>query len=95
MTTAPFGRVDPTDLGSLRHALASRDGNRQLAPIGLQAIDIGTDALERVAERVTAIRRSGPIVLLEDRTRMRWLWEQQLQKAMTAFFDLRCAELWS
>lgn len=71
VTTAPFGRVDPTDLGSLRHALASRDGNRQLAPIGLQAIDIGTDALERVAERVTAIRRSGPIVLLEDRTPMR------------------------
>jgi hypothetical protein len=32
--------------------------------------------------------------LEEDRTRMRWLWEQQLQKAMTAFFDLRCAELW-
>jgi hypothetical protein len=33
-------------------------------------------------------------VLEEDRMRMRWLWEQQLQKAMTAFFDLRCAELW-
>jgi thiamine kinase-like enzyme len=33
-------------------------------------------------------------VLEQDRTRMRWLWEQQLQKAMTAFFDLRCAELW-
>jgi hypothetical protein len=32
-------------------------------------------------------------VLEEDRTRMRWLWEQQLHKAMTAFFDLRCAEL--
>jgi hypothetical protein len=33
-------------------------------------------------------------VLEEDRSRMRWLWEAQLQKAMTAFFDLRCADLW-
>ena len=33
-------------------------------------------------------------VLESDRTKMRWLWEPQLQKAMTAFFDLRCADLW-
>jgi hypothetical protein len=33
-------------------------------------------------------------VLEEDRTRMRWLWEAQLQKAMVAFFDLGCADLW-
>ena len=32
-------------------------------------------------------------VLEEDRTRMRWLWEQQLHKEMMAFFDLRCADL--
>ena len=30
----------------------------------------------------------------EDRTNMRWVWLPQLQKAMAAFFDLRCAELW-
>ncbi|MFL5803134.1 MAG: phosphotransferase [Roseiflexaceae bacterium] len=30
----------------------------------------------------------------EERTKMRWLWEPQLHKAMTAFFDLGCAELW-
>jgi len=33
-------------------------------------------------------------VLEADRTRMRWLWEPQLQRAMTAFFDLRCTDLW-
>jgi hypothetical protein len=33
-------------------------------------------------------------VLEEDRTAKRWIWEPKLQKAMTAFFDLRCADLW-
>ena len=33
------------------------------------------------------------LVLEQDRTRMRWVWEPQLRKAMTAFFDLRCADL--
>lgn len=33
-------------------------------------------------------------VLEHDRTNMRWVWWPQLHKAMTAFFDLRCAELW-
>jgi hypothetical protein len=27
-------------------------------------------------------------------TQVGWVWRPQLQKAMTAFFDLRCAELW-
>jgi Phosphotransferase enzyme family len=35
------------------------------------------------------------LVLETDRTRMRWVWEPQLHKAMTALFDLRCAELWT
>jgi hypothetical protein len=34
-------------------------------------------------------------VLETDRTRVRWNWEAQLRKAMTAFFDLGCAELWA
>jgi Ser/Thr protein kinase RdoA (MazF antagonist) len=34
-------------------------------------------------------------VLEEDRTKMRWVWEPKFQKAMAAFFDLRCAELWA
>jgi len=34
------------------------------------------------------------LVLEADRTRMRWVWEPQLHKAMAAFFDLRCAGLW-
>jgi len=33
-------------------------------------------------------------VLKESRDKMRWVWWPQLQKAMTAFFDLRCSELW-
>ena len=33
-------------------------------------------------------------VIEADRTKMRWLWEPQLRKALTAFFDLRCADLW-
>ena len=34
-------------------------------------------------------------VVAEDRDRMRWVWFPQLQKAMRAFFDLQCAELWT
>jgi len=34
------------------------------------------------------------LVLEGDRTRMRWIWEPQLHKAMAAYLDLRCAELW-
>ena len=33
-------------------------------------------------------------VLKESREKMKWVWFPQLQKAMTAFFDLRCSELW-
>jgi len=34
------------------------------------------------------------LVLEGDRTRMRWIWEPQLHKAMAAYLDLRCTELW-
>jgi hypothetical protein len=34
------------------------------------------------------------LIVEQDRTRMRWVWEPQLHKAMTAFFDLGCAGLW-
>jgi len=34
------------------------------------------------------------LVLEGDRTRMRWIWGPQLHKAMAAYLDLRCAELW-
>jgi hypothetical protein len=30
----------------------------------------------------------------EDVKRMRWLWEKQLERALTAFFDLECSSLW-
>lgn len=30
----------------------------------------------------------------QDRTKMSWVWRPQLEKAMTAFFDLDCASLW-
>jgi hypothetical protein len=30
----------------------------------------------------------------EDRERMKWVWLPQLRKSMTAYFDLRCTELW-
>jgi HEAT repeat protein/thiamine kinase-like enzyme len=29
-----------------------------------------------------------------ERTTMRWVWQPQLEKALTAFFDLDCATLW-
>lgn len=29
-----------------------------------------------------------------ERTTMRWVWQPQLEKALTAFFDLTCASLW-
>ena len=35
------------------------------------------------------------LVREQDRATMRWLWEPQLGKAMTAFFDLRCADAWT
>jgi hypothetical protein len=31
----------------------------------------------------------------EDRDRMRWLWRLELERAMQAFFDLGCNELWA
>jgi serine/threonine protein kinase len=31
----------------------------------------------------------------EDRDRMRWLWRLELERAMHAFFDLGCNELWT
>jgi len=34
-------------------------------------------------------------VLESDRGRMRWLWTQELSRAMSAFEDLRCRELWT
>jgi thiamine kinase-like enzyme len=33
-------------------------------------------------------------VLAEDRERMRWLWTLELRRAMAAFAELRCRELW-
>lgn len=68
LRTASFGRVDPTDLASLREMLASTDEADALAPISLGTIDIGPGVLERLADRVTAIRRPGPLVVLQDCT---------------------------
>ncbi len=34
-------------------------------------------------------------VLQRDRDRMRWLWTEELRRAMSAFEDLRCQELWT
>lgn len=31
----------------------------------------------------------------KDRSKMKWVWFPQLQKSMTAFFDLRCSDLWT
>jgi hypothetical protein len=33
-------------------------------------------------------------VLEADRERMRWLWRHQLRRALSAYEDLRCAEVW-
>jgi hypothetical protein len=33
-------------------------------------------------------------VLEEDRERMRWLWNRELERGMVAYEDWRCDELW-
>jgi glycerol-1-phosphate dehydrogenase [NAD(P)+] len=71
LNATTFGRVDPSDLASLRDLLASSDPDRRLRPVGLQTIDIGEEMLERLPERVTAIRRKGPLVIVQDRTIIR------------------------
>lgn len=71
LNATTFGRVDPSDLAALRDLLASSDPDRRLRPVGLQTIDIGHEVLERLPERVAAIRRNGPLVIVQDRTLIR------------------------
>lgn len=68
LTTATFGRVDPSELGPLRELLTAADPEGRLAPIGMKTIDIGDRVLERLGERVLAMRRRGPLVVLQDCT---------------------------
>jgi hypothetical protein len=35
------------------------------------------------------------LVLPDDRSSKRWLWERQLERSMAAYSELECAELWS
>jgi glycerol-1-phosphate dehydrogenase [NAD(P)+] len=62
---------DPTDLEGLRRQLASADLSSRLHPIGLQAVEIGDDALETLPGLVARLARPGPIVMLVDTTPMR------------------------
>ena len=68
--TAPRLLPDPTDLDALRRRLADDPTGRR-RPIGLGTVRIGPDALNHLADDVTAVRRGGPVVLLIDETPMR------------------------
>jgi glycerol-1-phosphate dehydrogenase [NAD(P)+] len=59
------------DLDGLRAALRRAPDAERLQPIGLDRVHIGRDALDGLPVIVTAMRRSGDVVLLMDDTPMR------------------------
>ncbi len=62
--------ADPTDLEGLRSLLDSADPEGRLAPIGMQAIDIGSGVLESLPDTVAECTARGHVALLTDRTPM-------------------------
>jgi glycerol-1-phosphate dehydrogenase [NAD(P)+] len=61
---------DPTDVDGLRRRLGSDTTGRRHA-IGLGRVVLGPEALEDLETEVEAIRRPGPVVVLQDETSMR------------------------
>ena len=61
---------DRDELAATRTLLASADPEGRLHPVGMQAVEIGEDALERLPTIVHALARPGPIVVLGDPTPM-------------------------
>jgi glycerol-1-phosphate dehydrogenase [NAD(P)+] len=61
---------DPTRLDDLRERLDATGGQRRQS-IGLGRVRIGSNVLAHLPEDVAAVRRPGPVVILEDETPMR------------------------
>jgi glycerol-1-phosphate dehydrogenase [NAD(P)+] len=62
--------LDPTNLASVRAAVGLDRPASRLQPIGMAAIVIDADAVDRIPDIVTDLRRSGPIAVIVDRTPM-------------------------
>jgi glycerol-1-phosphate dehydrogenase [NAD(P)+] len=63
-----LSRADPTDLDTLREALAASDPDGRLAPIGMSRIEIGPKALDSLTEAVSELARGKRVALVADAT---------------------------
>ena len=72
MTTAEdLARADPTDLDGLRAALRSADPEGRLAPVAMDRIEIGPEALYLLPDVVSGLKGGGRVALVADATPMR------------------------
>lgn len=89
--------ADPADLAGLREALALADPEGKLAPIGMERIEIGADALDLLPEVVSDLGREAPrVVLAVDATPMRRAGKdlkQEAQRLLAERFEVRRAVL--
>ncbi len=68
-----LGGADPTDLPALRGALAAADPDAGLAPIGMERVEIGAEALYRLPQTVADLvgdRGAPRVVMVVDATPM-------------------------
>jgi glycerol-1-phosphate dehydrogenase [NAD(P)+] len=63
-----LSRADPTDLDTLREALAASDPDGRLAPIGMSRVEIGPEALDSLTEAVSELARDKHVALVADAT---------------------------
>jgi glycerol-1-phosphate dehydrogenase [NAD(P)+] len=69
VTTADhLSRADPTDLDTLREALAASDPAGELNPIEMSRIEIGPEALDVLIETVSELTRGERVVFVADAT---------------------------
>ena len=69
--------------------------HRQLIPNGVASYDWDQLIADYKLCAVQAVYTVAEwCIKAEDRERMRWLWRLELDRAMHAFFDLSCGELW-
>ena len=72
-----------------------REYHRQLVAYGVSSYDWDQLIADYKLCAVQAIYTVAEwCIKAEDRERMRWLWRLELDRAMHAFFDLSCGELW-
>jgi glycerol-1-phosphate dehydrogenase [NAD(P)+] len=67
-TTDKLAHADPTDLDTLRQALAASDPDGKLNPIGISRIEIGSRALDILTEMVSELAWGNRVVLVPDAT---------------------------